>query len=410
MMNLFLNELTLERAMPRQICNAVSKTSELLMAMALTLVCLQSACAESVGEVVFAIGDAHVAGQAELVKRGTAIESGQTLITGENGHIHIRFIDNAFVSVRPDSELQINQYVYDPQNAGNNQVQFTLQQGTSRLISGKAAQEAKHRFRLNTPVAAIGIRGTDFLVNTEDDVTRVAVQQGAVQVSSFGGDCQPAALGPCAGDLSRQLDGSLTGRYLEVVDKQVPQLILPSQEPGQKPFALPRPEEPAVSTQQGAGYESASNTPAAFSWGRWNSAAPMGYDFLAGNDAFVLYRAGGDPVLPNAGTYQFKATDVQAFARSSRGELMPAEVTNAKLSVNFDTMKYATQFDWTYAGNKQALVNEGKVNQEGRFLADRTKSNVVVGGGLSQNGEEAAYLFIKRLPGDDAYGIIHWVR
>ncbi|NBV76422.1 MAG: hypothetical protein EBR59_10830, partial [Methylococcaceae bacterium] len=237
---------------------------KLTLTASLSLAAVQTVSAEAVGEVVFAIGDAHIAGQAEPVKRGTVIEPGQTLTTGENGHIHIRFVDKAFVSLRPDSELQIQNYHYDPQNATNNQVQFSLQKGTSRLISGKAAQEAKQNFRLNTPVAAIGIRGTDFLVNVENDVTRVAVQQGAVVASAYSNNCSQAALGPCGGELARQLDGSLTGRYLEVHEKQLPELVVPNTQNLGKPFALPRPEEPSVGSQQSAALLPGSNGQASF--------------------------------------------------------------------------------------------------------------------------------------------------
>ena len=383
---------------------------KLTLTASLSLAAVQTVSAEAVGEVVFAIGDAHIAGQAEPVKRGTVIEPGQTLTTGENGHIHIRFVDKAFVSLRPDSELQIQNYHYDPQNATNNQVQFSLQKGTSRLISGKAAQEAKQNFRLNTPVAAIGIRGTDFLVNVENDVTRVAVQQGAVVASAYSNNCSQTALGPCGGELARQLDGSLTGRYLEVHEKQLPELVVPNTQNLGKPFALPRPEEPSVGSQQSAALLPGSNGQASFAWGRWGSGAPVGFGYLGGNDIFVLYRAAGDPVLPTKGVFNFTPSDVQGYARSSDGALNPAQISNATLTVNFDNLKYATKFDWAASGTELSLTNSGHISRDGRFVANRNVSNVAISGGLSKDGNEAAYLFMKRLPGDDAYGVIHWVR
>lgn len=383
---------------------------KLTLTASLSLAAVQTVSAEAVGEVVFAIGDAHIAGQAEPVKRGTVIEPGQTLTTGENGHIHIRFVDKAFVSLRPDSELQIQNYHYDPQNATNNQVQFSLQKGTSRLISGKAAQEAKQNFRLNTPVAAIGIRGTDFLVNVENDVTRVAVQQGAVVASAYSDSCSKAALGPCGGELARQLDGSLTGRYLEVHEKQLPELVVPNKDQIGKPFSLPRPEEPAISGGQTANLLPGGSGNSAFAWGRWGSVAPNGFGFMGGNDIFVLYRAGGDPVLPTAGNYNFTPVSAQAYARDVYGNLTPAEISNAAMTVNFENMKYATKFDWTYEGKTLALSSQGSISKDGLFVGNRTISNVNISGGLSKDGTEAAYLFLKRQVTEDAYGVIHWVR
>ena len=383
---------------------------KLTLIAGLSMGAAEASSADAVGEVVFAIGDVQIAGQSEPVLRGTVIEPGQVLRTGENGHVHIRFVDKAFVSLRPESELVIQSYHYDPQNANNNQVQFSLQKGTSRLISGKAAQEAKQNFRLNTPVAAIGIRGTDFLVNVEEDATRVAVQQGAVVVSSFGDNCLPASLGPCAGEQARQLDGSLTGRYLEVHEKQLPELVVPDKQHIGKPFALPRPEEPSVGSQPVATPLSGANGSAAFAWGRWGAVAPVGYGYMGGNDIFVLYRAGGDPVLPASGVFSFTPSDVQAFSRSDHGSLNAAQISNASLTVNFNTMSYATKFDWSASGSELALTNSGQITNNGHFVANRGISNMAISGGLSKDGAEAAYLFIKRLPGDDAYGAIHWVR
>lgn len=41
-------------------------------------------------------------------------------------------------------------------------VRFRLDRGVARAISGAAAEGARERFRLNTPLVAIGVRGTDF--------------------------------------------------------------------------------------------------------------------------------------------------------------------------------------------------------------------------------------------------------
>ena len=71
-----------------------------------------SLAAEPVGRVLFAIGDAKLA-NGGAIKKDDTLQVGQTIITGANGHVHIRFVDDAFVSVRPNSSLSIEQYVYD---------------------------------------------------------------------------------------------------------------------------------------------------------------------------------------------------------------------------------------------------------------------------------------------------------
>jgi hypothetical protein len=374
------------------------------------------ALAAPVGEVVFVVGDVRVQGVAAPIKRGVKLDIGQIINTGANGHVHIRFIDQAFVSIRPDSELHIEQYVYDAANPDNNRVKFFLAQGTSRLITGKAGQAAKQNFRLNTPVAAIGVRGTDFLVQADQNITRVAVQQGAVVVSPFGQDCSVQTLGPCGGSQALDLLGSLTGRYLEVKPQVSPILIAPDQAGAKRPFSLPRPEEPKVNTE-GTTAKSASlpaglQGSSALMWGRWSSAAatPAGFELLGQNDAFVLYRPQDNVNLPQSGFINFNVVEAQGYARTSSGVLNPASISAPSLAVNFGTMQYVTKFNWEAEGKQLQLTNKGAVTNTGHFIGNRDKSNFALSGGLNGAGDEAAYLFIKRLQGDDAYGVIRWAK
>lgn len=364
-----------------------------------------------VGEVVFAVGDAKVAGASASLKPGDTLEVGQTLVTGLSGHIHIRFADQAFVSVRPNSELKIEQYVYDQAAPENSQVKFNLVKGTSRLITGKAGQANKQGFRLNTPVAAIGIRGTDFIVQTVSDVTRVMVQQGGVRVSPFNQDCNAQALGACGGSQARDLAGNLTDAFLEVRDQGATQLV---QGQGRKLFALPHPEEPRV--KRSGDDKPTAALPADMNgtlmWGRWSgaSATPAGLELLGQNEAFVLYRLQDNINLPQSGFVNFNVVEAQGYARSSTGALTSATISSPSLTVNFATMQYTTKFNWESAGRKLQLSNKGVISDTAHFSANRDQSNFVISGGLNSVGDEAAYLFIKRLPGDDAYGVMRWVK
>ena len=173
--------------------------------MAAALCAPALALAAAVGEVTFAAGDARIEGVSAKLARGAQVEVGQTIVTGAGGHVHVRFVDDAFVAVRPNSQLSVDDYAWDPDHAAANRVKFTLRSGTGRLITGKAGQANKQGFRLNTPMAAIGVRGTDFVVRASADTTRVSVQQGAVVMAPYGSGCSADALGACGGTLARQL-------------------------------------------------------------------------------------------------------------------------------------------------------------------------------------------------------------
>jgi len=142
------------------------------------------------GVVAFALGDVSV-------KRGDSIEVGDLIKTGENGHVHIRFIDGALISVRPNSELIINEYSYFPEDSSKNRVRLTLKSGTVRSVTGEAGRSNKDAYRMNTPISAIGIRGTDYTVFSDDRKTRVFVQSGGIGIAPLDEECRAEDLGIC---------------------------------------------------------------------------------------------------------------------------------------------------------------------------------------------------------------------
>jgi hypothetical protein len=94
--------------------------------------------------------------------------------------------------------LQIEVFQFDEENPEASTVKFNLLKGTTRSVSGKAAESARHRFRLNTPIAAIGVRGTDFVVSATSTSLMALVNQGEVVVAPFSEQCSAAGIGPCS--------------------------------------------------------------------------------------------------------------------------------------------------------------------------------------------------------------------
>jgi hypothetical protein len=154
-----------------------------------------------VGTVSLVLGRATIeSGSGKLsrtVKPGSQVRVHDQIVTSTNGHVHIRFVDDALISVRPDSRLEITRYDYDPARPALSTVKFDLIEGITRAISGKAAKAARQRFRLNTPIAAIGVRGTDFTVSAKAGSTRALVNEGSIVLAPFSEDCRADAFGPC---------------------------------------------------------------------------------------------------------------------------------------------------------------------------------------------------------------------
>lgn len=181
-----------------------------------------------VGEVTAVIGMGKVlTSQSERpIARGELIRAGDRIETSAGGHVHVRFIDGGLVSVRPLSRLHIEDYRnQDKQSLAA--IKFKLDVGVMRSVTGEWGEAHRDRFRLNTPVAAIGIKGTDFVVKVDSGNTLVSVKTGAIVMAPLEGICA-VALGPCVGDRSALLSADMQGQMLEYLkqnDKSMPRLV-----------------------------------------------------------------------------------------------------------------------------------------------------------------------------------------
>ena len=210
---------------------------------AVTSAAATSAWAADAGKLIFVAGSAQVAGKPAV--QGTLVSEGETLVTGADGYIYIKTADNGLFILRPNTEARIASYHIDTVNPANTRVKFELVRGVARSQSGDAVKKARQNFRFNTPVAASGVRGTDFTVFTDDNTSRVAVLSGGVTVSGFAGGCQPEGGGPCEGAGARELYAGQKGHMLQISKGQAVQLLQGSGSLAPDVVAPPRTDEPA---------------------------------------------------------------------------------------------------------------------------------------------------------------------
>ena len=182
----------------------------------------------AVGKATMVIGQAYLVsdeGEVSAMDRGSVVRVGDRIETGANGHVHLRFTDGGLVSVRPDSRLQIQKYSYTEGQPEAGGIKFKLEQGVVRSITGAWGEAARERFRLNTPLAAIGVKGTDFVVSANANTTLASVYAGAIVIAPLLGDCQ-ATLGPCVTGAERLLTQDMKGQMVSLVGQQgTPQLV-----------------------------------------------------------------------------------------------------------------------------------------------------------------------------------------
>ncbi|WP_306604989.1 FecR domain-containing protein [Azonexus sp.] len=175
---------------------------------------------EIVGQITTVIGQGAIrnpAGALQSVARGDRIRAGDQIETAAGGHVHIRFVDGGLVSVRPLSRLLIESYT----NGGANTqaaIKFRLEEGVVRSVTGEWGEASRDRFRLNTPIAAIGVKGTDFIVKVEGGNTFASVISGAIVMAPLAGGCA-STLGPCLTDQAATLNADMSGQMLEYLQK-----------------------------------------------------------------------------------------------------------------------------------------------------------------------------------------------
>jgi hypothetical protein len=134
----------------------------------LVLLLLSASAFAEIGNVVDVTGTAIIKrGGASLpVAKGTPIELNDKVET-KNGVVNIKFKDDTTVKVTESSALLIDDFVYDPKS-GAGKLGLKAAAGTVRYVSGNIAHNNPNSVKINTPTAAIAVRGTDFVMAVDE--------------------------------------------------------------------------------------------------------------------------------------------------------------------------------------------------------------------------------------------------
>ncbi len=137
----------------------------------------------------------HTHGEVQVQRSGAAFQAliggqvlaaGDVVRTGAQSSAVLRFADGARVMMRPDSVLKIERSV----KLGESEVvdtQLRLESGSvdSRVPPSKDPQRTP-RFEIRTPLANLGVRGTEFRTTASADQSAVEVLEGTVSGSVAG--------------------------------------------------------------------------------------------------------------------------------------------------------------------------------------------------------------------------------
>ena len=144
------------------------KNAALLMALAAAYPLQAHALA---GVAQFTAGEVNVRqtdGRTLALAKGGNIDSGQAIVTGGNGRAQVKFTDGGLISLQPNTEFKIANYV-DQNDPKEDRFLVDLLRGGMRAITGLIGKRNRDNYKLTTTTATIGIRGSGFKVGYNPD-------------------------------------------------------------------------------------------------------------------------------------------------------------------------------------------------------------------------------------------------
>lgn len=133
----------------------------------LLLACLPLAAqAEAAGRVIMTIGAVTAVdadGGERAISRHDVVYAGETLRTGSpRGRAQVRFRDEGLVDLRAGTEFAIESYEEPAAEDEGGSAVMNLLRGALRKVTGRIGRREQDEYRMNTPTATVGVRGTDY--------------------------------------------------------------------------------------------------------------------------------------------------------------------------------------------------------------------------------------------------------
>lgn len=184
-------------------------------------------------------GDVQVAmgtGKPAKVVVNQSLTDNTTITTGANSNVIIKFIDGTVIALNQNTSFTIQKYDYNEKAPSTMTALFSMLRGGLRVVTGAMSQKNREGFKLATPSATIGIRGTEFIVQRINP-TYLSVINGAASMTNAAGTTLFSAgqFGFVAS--ATALPGAIPALPLDVINVlgNLPGLPLPPALPGPLP-------------------------------------------------------------------------------------------------------------------------------------------------------------------------------
>lgn len=105
-------------------------------------------------------------GSLRVLAERSSVLVGEVISTERDSYAQLSFSDGGRVTLRPNTQVRIEQYAYDERRPGSDNFAMQLFKGGLRALTGLIGKRSNNRnaYRMVTSTATIGIRGTDYSV------------------------------------------------------------------------------------------------------------------------------------------------------------------------------------------------------------------------------------------------------
>ena len=179
----------------------IYKTSKMKFFLKITAILLlfsNISYSSEIGIIGFVIGEAFNQ-EGKKLNVGDPIYFGDTIKTNEGGKSQILFVDQTVMTVGSNTELTIDEFVYDAENT-DGKLLSTIKSGSVKILTGKISEKNPENLVVETPAGTIGTRGTEFKASVDPETSKskilligpgpknsLGLRPGAVEVSNAAG-------------------------------------------------------------------------------------------------------------------------------------------------------------------------------------------------------------------------------
>jgi hypothetical protein len=162
------------------VMRAGDRVSCLVVLIAFVLVSAQGDFEESSGVVVSSRGDVSVitGGESRPLKQGDFIHEHDEIIVSTRSFVVLQLVDGAKLTLRPDSDLIIEQYHYG--GPGEDSVTLNLISGSLGLAAGAIASSQPENYRIRTSMVLMSVQGRESSLSLCGD--EICGQKGLVEI------------------------------------------------------------------------------------------------------------------------------------------------------------------------------------------------------------------------------------